>query len=133
MLGNREADWPWQDGGVVELQPPVMRLALHDLTGFEGRCDALVFAADAALVPPNRDPEMAAFRHRALGQPDPQEEAGQFDLVVTGGGVPADVFAGRKPMRCPRMRHSLQQTEYETRMARGGGGAGGRPGWLRRP
>ncbi|HOC58276.1 MAG TPA: FAD-dependent oxidoreductase [Verrucomicrobiota bacterium] len=87
VFGNREADWHWQDGGMVELQPPETRLALHDLTGFEGRCDAIVFAADAAFVPPNREPEMAAFRHRALGQPDKPEEAGQFDLVVTGGGI----------------------------------------------
>jgi hypothetical protein len=92
VFGDREADWHWQDGGRVDLQSPETRLALHDLTGFEGRCDAILFAADAALVPPNRDPEMAAFRHRALGQPDKPEECktqdgGQFDFVVTGGGI----------------------------------------------
>ncbi|MGB0331470.1 MAG: NADH-dependent oxidoreductase, partial [Planctomycetota bacterium] len=35
--------WHWQDGGVVEVGAKV-RLGLHDLTGFEGRCDAILLA-----------------------------------------------------------------------------------------
>jgi hypothetical protein len=64
-----------------------LRLALHDLTGFEGRCDAILFSSDPTFVPPNKDPEMLAFRHQCLGLSDEPERAGEYDLVVTGGGI----------------------------------------------
>jgi hypothetical protein len=64
-----------------------MKLALHDLTGFEGRCDAILFASDADFVPPNEGQAMADFRRRALGLPAGPEYAGKFDLVVVGGGM----------------------------------------------
>ena len=65
----------------------VVELALHDLTGFEGRCDAIVFSADDSFTPPNGDPEMAAFASRRCGLPAKPEDAGPFDLVVVGGGI----------------------------------------------
>jgi hypothetical protein len=86
-FGAEGAQWHWQDGGQVELAERRVRLALHDLTGFEGRCDAILFTRDASFTPPNRDPEMAAFRRACLGQPEQPEPAGEFDLVVTGGGI----------------------------------------------
>ncbi|HEU4536965.1 MAG TPA: hypothetical protein VFS00_22740, partial [Polyangiaceae bacterium] len=39
-FGTVGADWHWQDGGTVEVTQPEVSVALHDLTGFEGRCDA---------------------------------------------------------------------------------------------
>ena len=87
VFGTERADWHWQDGGTVEITHTKVRLALHDLTGFEGRCDAVIFAADADLDPPNQDPAMAAFRKQLLGLPERPEEAGRFDLVVVGGGM----------------------------------------------
>src|SRR4051812_24494450 len=36
-FGEQGADWFWQEGGTVEL-PAQSTVALHDLTGFEGRC-----------------------------------------------------------------------------------------------
>jgi hypothetical protein len=86
-FGAEGAAWHWQRGGTVTLRAGKVPLALHDLTGFAGRCDALVFTSDPELVPPNRDPEMAALRRRALGLPDTPPDAGQFDLVVVGGGM----------------------------------------------
>ncbi len=87
VFGAQGAEWHWQDGGFADIPQTEIRLALHDLMGFEGRCDAIVFSDDAGFVPPNRDPEMANFRHKALGLPDEPEDGGQYDLVVTGGGV----------------------------------------------
>ena len=91
LFGTQGAQWHWQDGGRIETARQRVRLALHDLTGFEGRCDAILFSRDLQLAPqftpPNGDPEMAAFRRACLGfseQPDP---AGEFDLVVVGGGI----------------------------------------------
>jgi len=86
-FGTEGAVWHWQDGGSVDIAEHRVRLALHDLTGFEGRCDAILFARDAQFVPPNRDPEMAAFRRACLGLPEQPEPAGEFDFVVAGGGI----------------------------------------------
>lgn len=86
-FGAEGADWHWQDGGTVQIEGREAALALHDLTGFEGRCDAILFTTDPTFTPPNHDPEMADFRRKALDLPDEPEEAGEFDLVVVGGGI----------------------------------------------
>ncbi len=87
IFGTEGAEWHWQDGGTVEITKKQVVIALHDLTGFEGRCDAIVFAADADFIPPNKGKEIAAFRQKTLGLPKEPEEAGKFDLVVVGGGI----------------------------------------------
>ncbi|MCH7225427.1 FAD-dependent oxidoreductase [Haloferula sp. A504] len=86
-FGTVGAQWHWQDGGEVDLPAGELTLTLHDLTGFEGRCDAILFSRDPDFVPPNADPEMAAFRRQSLGLPDEPEAVGEYDLVVTGGGI----------------------------------------------
>jgi len=87
VFGTEDADWHWQDGGTVRIDRKRVSLALHDLTGFEGRCDAILLSKDSDLVPPNQRDEMARFRKRLLGLPDVPPDAGRFDLVVTGGGI----------------------------------------------
>ena len=82
-----DGKWIWQDGGRVELKAGTIQLALKDLTGFEGRCDAVLFVKDGAVKPPGDLTEMAAFRRKALGLPEKPKDAGTFDLVVVGGGV----------------------------------------------
>ena len=86
-FGTEGADWHWQDGGTVRLPAGRVRLALRDLTGFNGRCDAIVLTTDMDLPPPNADPAMAEFRRKRLGLPETPDDAGQFDLVVVGGGM----------------------------------------------
>ena len=51
-FGIGGAAWHWQDGGIVEIKNKRTKLALHDLTGFDGRCDAIVFSSDFEFVPP---------------------------------------------------------------------------------
>ena len=46
VFGTVGADWHWQDGGVLELVQGKTNLRLHDLTGFEGRCDAIILTTD---------------------------------------------------------------------------------------
>ncbi|MBN1509715.1 MAG: FAD-dependent oxidoreductase [Sedimentisphaerales bacterium] len=87
MFGTERAAWHWQDGGTVQIESEKVKLALHDLTGFEGRCDAILFAGDADCVPPNEGEDLAAFRRKTLGFSEQPEDAGQFDLVVVGGGM----------------------------------------------
>ena len=43
-FGTEGAAWHWQDGGTVESRPRGEASSLHDLTGFEGRCDAILFS-----------------------------------------------------------------------------------------
>jgi hypothetical protein len=86
-FGTEGAQWHWQDGGTVALPIGKVKLAVHDLTGFEGRCDAILFALDPQFVPPNADPSMAALRRKCLGIPDQPVPAGEFDFVVIGGGM----------------------------------------------
>jgi len=86
-FGVEGAEWYWQGGGTVKIDKKRVEVVLHDLTGFDGRCDAILFSKDATLVPPNKDPEMAQFRKRILGRPDEPPDAGRFDFVVTGGGI----------------------------------------------
>lgn len=87
LFGTEGEAWHWQDGGIVEAKVAQIDVALHDLTGFEGRCDALVFAADHAWRPPEELDELTPWRRRALGMPDQPEDVGSFDLVVVGGGT----------------------------------------------
>ena len=86
-FGTKGADWFWHDGGTVPIPAHEAKLALHDLTGFEGRCDAIVLTNDPAFVPPSDPVGLAALRAKARNLPDRPTEAGQFDLVVVGGGV----------------------------------------------
>lgn len=85
-FGTEGAEWHWQDGGTVQVGGEA-NIALHDLTGFEGRCDAILFTKDAAFVPPNQLTELTKFRRAALGLPEEPEDGGEFDLVVVGGGI----------------------------------------------
>jgi len=86
-FGTEGAEWHWQDGGTVKLPAGKVALALHDLTGFDGRCDAIVLTIAADFAPPNDDPEMAEWRRKLLDLPETPKDTGQFDLVVVGGGM----------------------------------------------
>ena len=100
-FGATGADWHWQDGGVVTVDGTAT-IALRDLTGFEGRCDAVLFASDLAWTPPEGEGALEAFRRTALGLAAEPADGGDFDLVVVGGGVAgtaAAVTAARLGLR----------------------------------
>ncbi|MFN5804609.1 MAG: FAD-dependent oxidoreductase [Opitutia bacterium] len=99
-FGAKGADWHWQDGGKVTLPAGEAKLALHDLTGFEGRCDAIVLTTESGL-PPDPAQGLAAYRN-SFNNPNGPEDAGEFDLVVVGGGyggLGATLSAGRQSLR----------------------------------
>jgi beta-glucanase (GH16 family) len=93
IFGMEGEAWHWQDGGSIDFPSGKVALALHDLTGFDGRCDAILFAADTSLRPPDEGPVLAAFRKQALSLGPVPEEAGPFDLVVVGGGMAGSTTA----------------------------------------
>ena len=53
VFGTNGAPWSWQAGGTVAIAEDKLdvEISLCDLTGFDGRVDALVFSADG-FVPP---------------------------------------------------------------------------------
>ncbi len=100
-FGTKGENWSWQDGGMVEVQSEA-RVALHDLTGFEGRCDAVFFCQDTAFQPPNDLASLTVFRRAVLGLPERPEDGGTFDLIVVGGGIAgtsAAISAARNGLR----------------------------------
>lgn len=86
VLGNAGKSWMWQNVGIIELKKGKTEIILHDLTGFNGRCDAILLTKDKSLIPPSRGIELTAFRKKLLGIGSARE-AGEFDLVVVGGGA----------------------------------------------
>jgi hypothetical protein len=87
VFGTQRADWHWQAGGTVDLDKTTVELRLRDLTGFAGRCDAIVLSADPEFTPPDTEPELTHFRRVQLNLLEAPELAGPFDLVVVGGGI----------------------------------------------
>lgn len=87
VFGTESMDWDWQDGGVIDISKTKSTLALHDLTGFNGRCDAILFTSDLSFLPPSDVEKLAELRAELNPAIVQVKEAGQFDLVVIGGGM----------------------------------------------
>lgn len=85
-LGTKGAEWFWQAGGSVKLDAGKIKLALHDLTGFEGRCDAILLTSDPAYMPPDDASILPQWRRQLLGLPEQPVQRDGYDLVVIGGG-----------------------------------------------
>ena len=87
-LGVSPETWGWVDAGVVDVAAGTQKLALKDLTGFEGRCDAIFLTAeDNATPPPNGKAELAAWRAEMLGESGAPTDVVNADFVVVGGGI----------------------------------------------
>lgn len=86
-VGSTGNAWMWQPAGQVKIDRAQVAVGLHDLTGFNGRCDALFFTTDPREVPPNEMEALTAFRNKKSGLPATTPVAGQYDLVVVGAGV----------------------------------------------
>jgi len=84
-FGTEGAEWGWQPGGPLDLQAGEISLALHDLAGFDGRCDCIAFTSGPE-PPPNDSAILPGWRRTALGLPEEPETKGPYDLVVIGGG-----------------------------------------------
>lgn len=80
LMGTEKADWHWQYGGKVCLTKGENTISLHDMTGFDGRCDAIYLTSKKRL---NKN---AVNQLRAPKEPKNLPE--EFDLVVVGGGIP---------------------------------------------
>jgi hypothetical protein len=86
-FGTKSTEWTWEAGGTIEIKKGKNKISLHDLTGFNGRCDAILFTTDNNYKPVNDLIGLAGLRKKMLGLPSVPENAGKFDLIVIGGGM----------------------------------------------
>lgn len=85
-FGTKSAVWHWHDGKTITVGKNAT-LALHDLTGFEGRCEAILFCKDTSFIPTNDIKALTAFRRKLNVHPPTPAVGGNFDFVVIGGGL----------------------------------------------
>lgn len=78
--------WGWQYAGETYLEKGTTVLTLHDLTGFAGRCDAIVLSAGRQLRLPSSGDALATCR-RKLTETKRISCVQKYDLVVVGGGI----------------------------------------------
>lgn len=78
--------WSWEYAGKVSLKAGATEIDLIDLTGFNGRCDAIFFSTDET-TPPRGNAELATWRMKESNEASSPEEVLEFDLVVVGGGI----------------------------------------------
>lgn len=86
-LGCEGNTWMWQAAGKVTIKDVNTELRLHDLTGFNGRCDAIYFTTEEGAVPPSDVAALEKFRREKLNLPAEAPLAGEYDLVVVGAGI----------------------------------------------
>jgi len=92
IFGTVSDPWHWQRGGTITITGTNVRLALHDLTGFNGRLDAILFTTDRNYTPPEDIQAIEQIRRRELGLAAravdaPEAKEVPFDFVVVGGGL----------------------------------------------
>jgi len=85
VLGTEGKDWLWEEAGTAELASST-KLSLVDLTGFDGRVDAILLSKDASFTPPGELAATNQLRRKLLGLPEKAPETTEYDLVVVGGG-----------------------------------------------
>lgn len=84
-LGIGTGAWHWEDCGTIDIPDASVEIRLHDLTGFDGRCDALMFVPSHESTKPSAEWNEWVFRKNLLGLPE-EPTSVAFDFVVVGGG-----------------------------------------------
>ena len=85
ILGTEEG-WSWQYAGKVRFKEIAGTIELKDLTGFDGRCDAIYFSTKK-IIPPADDKELSQWRREILNESNIPQKSASFDLVIVGGGI----------------------------------------------
>lgn len=85
ILGTEEG-WAWQYAGKVAIKDTSATIELADLTGFDGRCDAIYFNT-LKTPPPATVKELTEWRKEQLNESESPLITESFDLIVVGGGI----------------------------------------------
>lgn len=86
-VGHHGDRWEWQKAGNITLKKGTVTVALHDLTGFNGRCDAIVLTQEKNPALPDGGPALAELREKHRAKTNRTAEVRNFDFVVIGGGI----------------------------------------------
>ncbi len=81
-LGTNGKEWAWQKAGCMRLSAGAHEIALRDLTGFNGRVDAVYLTTERGEI----TEDIADMRKR-LNWREIKETDEFYDLIVVGGGV----------------------------------------------
>ena len=85
VLGDGDSAWLWQKAGVFEFAKGYCRIILRDLTGFNGRCDAL-YLTTGEDVPPNEPAALDAWRRKLRGI-EVKDDPETYDLIGESAGA----------------------------------------------
>lgn len=81
-----QPNWNWEYAGQVKINAKETTIELIDLTGFNGRCDALYFNQEN-VAPPNEKIALKKWRIEKSKEALAPKTVKEYDLVVTGGGL----------------------------------------------
>ncbi|WP_298369514.1 FAD-dependent oxidoreductase [uncultured Lutibacter sp.] len=85
VLGTSKK-WDWEYVGEYEFSNKKTSIELIDLTGFNGRCDAIYFSKNK-ITPPSKSIELKKWREKLTKSNKPPKKTENFDLVIVGGGI----------------------------------------------
>lgn len=100
VLGLRTG-WGWEYVGKTRIKGKHVNIELHDLTGFNGRCDAIYFSTSKE-EPPISLEKLQEWRVKITQLPHTPKEIKEYDLVVVGGGLAgcaASIAAAEKGLK----------------------------------
>lgn len=81
----KRAQWYWQKGGTYTLSRGRHSIALHDLMGLDGRCDAIILTRSDE-EPGDSLEDYRSLRAALLGNDAPADR-GHYDFVIVGAGM----------------------------------------------
>jgi len=91
-FGTEKDAWHWQAGGQVSIDAAgEVEITLKDLTGFDGRCDAIFLSRSPKPNLPGGPGEdlaaLAAWKDQMTGRHSQRVRESSYDFVVVGGGI----------------------------------------------
>ncbi len=79
--------WNWEYAGEISLFEGEKELTVHDLTGFEGRCDAICISRNKDEKLPLTLSELKVRQKQEDVKNGIKPQLQKFDLVIVGGGI----------------------------------------------
>jgi hypothetical protein len=84
---GKNPGWNWEYAGSTKLIKGDRKISLHDLTGFEGRCDAIYLTTRKKENLPTDGEALNKWRLAQTGTSKIPQKVVKYDLVVVGGGI----------------------------------------------
>ncbi len=88
-FGSGSDQWHWEYGGSLKFNTnKKIAIELQDITGFDGRCDAIFLTQDQEPNLPNKNLiDLANWKDLQSGRVNLEIQESEFDLVIVGGGM----------------------------------------------